>query len=177
MFHFHSHILATDTTKLRKQEPRAHKKKDDSVIEHLKMETGVKDAQLDTKVDMYIITRFFRKLHVKSPFELRLYLRSLGQSPDEQCTIRHPLLEALEIWRRTSAATYRALVGVTLDAHQAREAFRLCLHIKESVEPDTDRQLKSQGLFTMSIPYTYSTVPYLELIFVFILIYHHCCSL
>ncbi len=80
--------------------------------------------------------------------------------------------EALEIWCRTSAATYRALVGVTLDAHQARVALGLCHHIKECVEPDTDRQLKSQkdkGLFTMSIYPTHSTVPYLEIMLIFIL--------
>ncbi len=174
MFRFYSHILATGTTKLRK--PCAHK---DSVIEYLKMETGVKDAQLDTKVmEDDDIARFFSEPHVHrtfpflelSPklmykFELDMYLNFLGLSAYEQDTIHQiyrsvhrpsaPMQEALKFWRRhdPSAATYRALVGVTLDAHQVRVALRLCHHIVQ----DTDRQLKSQkdkGLFTMSTPYT-----------------------
>ncbi len=159
MFRSHSHILATGTTKLRKQiEPRAHKKMDDSVIEDLKMETGVKDAQLDTKVmEDDDIARFFSEQHERymmfppirlNPneqepmyqIELDMYLNSLRPSPDEQRTIdrsdpQSAMQEALKFWcrRDPSAATYRALVGITLDAHQARVAFRLCLHIKNYV--------------------------------------------
>ena len=117
-------------------------------IEDLKKKTGVTDAQLDTKVMEHVFPWWLYK-------DLQIFFDSLGLAIDKKLGRRSAMKKALEMWSRddSSAATYRALVGITLnldldlgitlnldlDLGQFCLAHDLCQYIKAKVPVSMDK--------------------------------------
>ena len=114
--------------------PYVHEKKDDFAIEDLKKNTGVRDAQLDTKVmehDVGIIATIFSEPWINFHY------------PQPMFGFQQSLMKtALKMLREhdPSAATYRALVRLTLDVRHFEVAHDLCHYIKEQVPAAMEKQ-------------------------------------